>query len=57
MIAIAIIITTILKNIIAYVQEIPERMRKAAQVVKATTKKSVVTNPSKVSRNPTEQQC
>ena len=39
MIAIAIIIATILKNIIAYVQEIPETMRKAAQTIKDTTTK------------------
>ena len=39
MIAIAIIIITILENIIAYVQEIPEITRKAMQSVKATTTK------------------
>ena len=33
MIAIAIIITTILENIIAYLQEIPETTRKAAQAI------------------------
>ena len=37
MIAIAIIITTILENIITYVQEIPETTRKAAQAIKTTT--------------------
>ena len=39
MIAIAIIITTILEHIIAYVKEIPEMTRKATQVIKATTTK------------------
>ena len=39
MIAIAIIITTILEHIIAYVQQIPETMRKATQVIKSTTTK------------------
>ena len=39
MIAIAIIITTILEHIRAYVQEIPEITRKATQVVKSTTTK------------------
>ena len=43
MITIIIIIATILENIIAYVQEIPEAMRKAAQAIKATT--------TKISRN------
>ena len=36
-IAIAIIITTILKNIIAYFREIPETTRMAAQAIKTTT--------------------
>ena len=39
MITIIIIIATILENIIAYFQEIPETRRKAAQAVKATTTK------------------
>ena len=43
LIAIAIIITTILENIIAYLQEIPETMRKAAQAIKTIT--------TKISRN------
>ena len=43
MIAIAIIITTILEHIRAYVQEIPEITRKATQAVKSTT--------TKISRN------
>ena len=43
MIAIAIIITTILEHIIAYVQEISETTRKATQVVKSMT--------TKISRN------
>ena len=38
-IAIAIMITTILEHIIAYVKEIPEAMRKATQAVKSTTTK------------------
>ena len=42
-ITIAIIITTILENIIAYLQEIPETTRKAAQAIKTTT--------TKISRN------
>ena len=46
MITIAIIITTLLENITAYIKEIPQTMRK-----------SVVTNYSKSSRNHTEQQC
>ena len=37
MITIAIIITTILAHIIAFIQEIPETMRKATQAVKSTT--------------------
>ena len=37
MIAIAIIITTILEHLKAYIQEIPEITRKATQVVKSTT--------------------
>ena len=37
MIAIAVIITTILKHVKAYVQEIPEMKRKATQVAKSTT--------------------
>ena len=43
MIVIAIIITTILEHIIAYVKEIPEAANKATQVVKSTT--------TKISRN------
>ena len=39
MIAIAVIITTILKHIRAYIQEIPEITRSATQVVKSTTTK------------------
>ena len=39
MITKAIIITTILEHIIAYVQEIPETTRKATQAVKSTTAK------------------
>ena len=39
MIAIAIIITTIIEHIIAYVKEIPETARKATQAVKSTTTK------------------
>ena len=39
MITIAVIITTMLEHIIAYVQEIPEAMRKATQAVKSTTTK------------------
>ena len=39
MIAIAIIITTLLENIIACVQEISKTMRKAVQAIKATTTK------------------
>ena len=39
MITIAILITTILENIIAYAQEIPKAMRKAAQAIKTTTTK------------------
>ena len=38
-ITIAILITTILESIMAYVQEIPKSMRKAAQVIKTTTTK------------------
>ena len=43
MIAIAVIITTILEHIIAYVKEIPDSARKATQAVKSTT--------TKISRN------
>ena len=43
MIAIAVIITTIVQHIRAYVQEIPEITRKAKQVVKSAT--------TKISRN------
>ena len=39
MIAIAIIITTLLENITAYIQEIPQTMRNAVQVIKTTTRK------------------
>ena len=39
MIAIAVIITTILEHIIAYIKEITETTRKATQVVKSTTTK------------------
>ena len=39
MIAIAVIITTILEHTIAYIKEIPEVARKAAQMVKSTTTK------------------
>ena len=39
MIAIAIIITTLLENITAYIQQIPQTMRNAAQTIKATTRK------------------
>ena len=39
MITMAIIITTILENIIACLQEIPETTRKAAQAIKMTTTK------------------
>ena len=39
MIAIAIIITTLLENIIAYIQEIPQTMRNAVQAIKTTTRK------------------
>ena len=39
MIAIAVILTTILEHIRAYLQEIPEIKRKAAQAVKSTTMK------------------
>ena len=41
MIAIAIIITTILENIIAYLQEIHETTRKAVQAIKTTTTKII----------------
>ena len=39
MIAIAVIITTILEHIIAYIKEIPEAASKATQAVKSTTTK------------------
>ena len=39
MIAIAIIITTLLENNTAYIQEIPQTMRNAAQAIKTTTRK------------------
>ena len=39
MIAIAIIITTLLENITAYIQEIPQTTRNAVQVIKTTTTK------------------
>ena len=37
MITIAVIITTLLENITAYIQEIPQTTRNAAQVIKTTT--------------------
>ena len=39
MIAIAIIITTLLENITAYIQEMPQTMRNIAQAIKTTTRK------------------
>ena len=39
MIAIAIIITTLLENITAYIQEIPQTTRNAGQAIKTTTRK------------------
>ena len=39
MITIAIIITTLLENITAYIQEIPQTMRNAVQVIKTTITK------------------
>ena len=48
MIAIAIIITTILEHIKAYIQEIPEITRKATQALKSMTTKF---SPSKLIQN------
>ena len=39
MITIAIVITTLLENIMAYIQEIPQTMRNAVQAIKNTTRK------------------
>ena len=38
MITIAIIITTLLENITAYIQEIPQTMQNAAQMIKTMTR-------------------